>query len=272
MYLFGSGISRLSGPAGAFGRTYVISPTLLTSGTFSIRAYDRVYNSGSTAFTVYYDDEPPEVILNVQQTFTHFDLSWQVTERSGLGAFALQVCDAQGNCETLQDMPEEAGQRTYDGAPEQTYTFTLRVVDKTGHAAERSRGPLSTAVETRYYLFGGQRIAMCKGGEVFHLHGDHPGSIGLVTDAAGNIVSQVRYRPYGALRWTSGTSPTDFGFTAQRLDDFGLMDYNARYYAPRLGRFVSADSIVPGAGSPLAWDRYAYVDGNPLRYTDPSGH
>jgi RHS repeat-associated protein len=63
------------------------------------------------------------------------------------------------------------------------------------------------------------------------------------------------------------------------MDALGLMDFakhplgdNARYYAPRLGRFVSADSIVPGAGNPLAWDRYAYVDGNPLRYTDPSGH
>lgn len=43
-----------------------------------------------------------------------------------------------------------------------------------------------------------------------------------------------------------GDSPTDFGFTGQRSDsDFGLMDYNARYYSPRLGRFVNPDSIVP---------------------------
>jgi len=48
-----------------------------------------------------------------------------------------------------------------------------------------------------------------------------------------------------------------------------LLDYHARYYSMVLGRFVSADSLVPGAGSPLAWDRYAYVKINPLRYTDP---
>ena len=40
----------------------------------------------------------------------------------------------------------------------------------------------------------------------------------------------------------------------------------------RLGRFVSADSMIPEPGNPLAWDRYLYALGNPLKYTDPSGH
>ena len=39
-----------------------------------------------------------------------------------------------------------------------------------------------------------------------------------------------------------------------------------------MGRFVSADSIVPGAGNPQAWNRYSYTVNNPLKYTDPSGH
>jgi hypothetical protein len=51
-----------------------------------------------------------------------------------------------------------------------------------------------------------------------------------------------------------------------------LYDYHARYYDPTLGRFVSADSIVPGAGKPQALNRYAYTFNNPLKYTDPSGH
>lgn len=53
---------------------------------------------------------------------------------------------------------------------------------------------------------------------------------------------------------------------------FGLMYYNARWYAPQLGRFVQADTLVPEPGSPLAWDRYAYVNDNPVKYSDPSGH
>ncbi len=39
-----------------------------------------------------------------------------------------------------------------------------------------------------------------------------------------------------------------------------------------IGRFLSADSIVPQPGNPQALNRYSYVGNNPLRYTDPDGH
>jgi hypothetical protein len=39
-----------------------------------------------------------------------------------------------------------------------------------------------------------------------------------------------------------------------------------------LGRFLSADTIVPSPGNPQALNRYAYTQNNPLKYTDPSGH
>jgi hypothetical protein len=50
------------------------------------------------------------------------------------------------------------------------------------------------------------------------------------------------------------------------------MFYNARYYSPLLSRFISADSIVAGAGDAQALNRFSYVLGNPLKYIDPSGH
>jgi RHS repeat-associated protein len=56
------------------------------------------------------------------------------------------------------------------------------------------------------------------------------------------------------------------------VDDFGLLFYNARWYDPALGRFAQADTIIPGAGNPQAWDRYSYARNNPIRYHDPSGH
>jgi RHS repeat-associated protein len=108
---------------------------------------------------------------------------------------------------------------------------------------------------------------------VYYLHGDHLGSTSLTTDQNQNIVSEVRYLPYGQERWTNGATPTDFTFTGQRAEaGFGLMDYNARYYNPRLGQFVSPDTVVPEEENPQHWNRYSYVSNNPLKYTDPNGH
>ncbi len=54
--------------------------------------------------------------------------------------------------------------------------------------------------------------------------------------------------------------------------EIGLYYYGARWYDSSLGRFTTPDSIVPGAGNPLAWDRFAYTLNNPVLYIDPSGH
>ncbi|HUN24411.1 MAG TPA: RHS repeat-associated core domain-containing protein, partial [Anaerolineales bacterium] len=52
---------------------------------------------------------------------------------------------------------------------------------------------------------------------------------------------------------------------------------NARWYDPYLGRFTQPDSIsfveaLPNPTDAKAFDRYAYVNNNPVRYNDPSGH
>ncbi len=113
---------------------------------------------------------------------------------------------------------------------------------------------------------------MRQGSEVYFIHGDHLGSVSLTTDASGALVSQARYLPYGQDLGQPDESPTDFGFTGQRNDGFGLMDYKARYYSPYLNRFVSADTMVPDPTNPQNFNRYAYGLGNPLKFRDPSGH
>ena len=124
---------------------------------------------------------------------------------------------------------------------------------------------------TKYYYHGSTRVAMRRDGVVYYLHGDHLGSVSLATDASGAVVARQRYYPYGGMRWSSGTSPTDFTYTGQRDVGLGLMHYGARYYLPGLGRFVSADTVAPGIGS-QGLNRYMYVRGNPILYNDPSGH
>jgi len=71
---------------------------------------------------------------------------------------------------------------------------------------------------------------------------------------------------------TTGTIYTDKLFTGQRDTGLGIYDFHARFYSPKLGRFLSADSIVPNPYNPQDLNRFSYVRNNPLRYTDPSGH
>ena|GEM_PF-4633986 len=52
----------------------------------------------------------------------------------------------------------------------------------------------------------------------------------------------------------------------------GIYHYGARFYSPKIGRFLSPDTIVPSYANPQSLNRYSYVTNNPLIYIDPTGH
>jgi RHS repeat-associated protein len=123
------------------------------------------------------------------------------------------------------------------------------------------------------YWFGGTLAATDEGGTLRFLHADHLGSSSVATNALGDVVAGNTYYPYGEHRSSTGAFGTDRDFTGQRLDTgTGLHYYNARYYGSALGRFISPDSVIPNPKDPRNWNRYVYVLGNPLKYTDPTGH
>jgi RHS repeat-associated protein len=103
------------------------------------------------------------------------------------------------------------------------------------------------------YTLQGRAVAQRDGAtnQVLYLHGDHLGSVAVVTDQAGAVVSRQQYDPWGAPRGGEGIGEerTALDFTGQRRDGTGLLFYNARYYDPVTARFVSADTIVPGRAS-----------------------
>ncbi len=116
---------------------------------------------------------------------------------------------------------------------------------------------------------------------------DHLGSVAVITDDAGLVTEQLSYDAWGKRRHPDGQDDgagalpsTNFtqtamtrGFTGhEMLDDSGLINMNGRVYDPSLGRFLSADPIIPDLYIAQALNRYTYVMNNPLSYTDPSGH
>jgi RHS repeat-associated protein len=96
---------------------------------------------------------------------------------------------------------------------------------------------------------------------------------------ARNGVLNVKYfyYPYGARRGVPGNTITAKHFTGQYHETSlpggeGLSFYNARWYDPKLGRFLSADTIVPDGSNPQDLNRLAYVRNNSLKYTDLTRH
>ncbi|QCO34092.1 RHS repeat-associated core domain-containing protein [Leptospira interrogans] len=132
-------------------------------------------------------------------------------------------------------------------------------------------------------------VGMTGGGSVggmpvtgmYFYHPNHLGSITMITDGAGNPasgpepgVSYVSYEPYGSIIRNDSYGPDIFRykFTSQIEDkETGLYYYKARYYEPTLGRFLQADSVI-APDSVNGMNRYMYVDGNPVSYTDASGN
>jgi len=146
-------------------------------------------------------------------------------------------------------------------------------------------GPIEVAITTTqritrsYYFAGSTLVAMrvltgTTGNTLYFMQSDHLGSSSLTTDSSGNVLARQYYYPYGQVRGGGGL-PTDIGFTGQRAESSALgslMFFNARFYSPVLGRFISADTIVPNPANPQAWNRYSYSYNNPIKYADPSGH
>jgi RHS repeat-associated protein len=111
-------------------------------------------------------------------------------------------------------------------------------------------------------------------GTWIHL-GNHLGSnsVGLKDD--GTTVTRQLYRPFGDL-WRNNSAGFDLDtpkYTGQELDEeTGIYSYDARYYDPLTGRFLTADDHLVVSSVVVGYNRYAYVLDNPLRYTDPTGN
>ncbi|OYZ04743.1 MAG: hypothetical protein B7Y26_11320 [Hydrogenophilales bacterium 16-64-46] len=154
-------------------------------------------------------------------------------------------------------------------------------VHQGGHY-ERTRYTSGT-VEHRVTLYGGgapigEVLSFEDGSpdQTRYYHGDAQGSISVVTDEAGEILTKFRYDPWGKQTRVSGSNTgidqTRQGHTGHEMLDGGLTHMNGRLYDPAIARFVSADPIVQAPYNLQSLNRYSYAWNNPLGYTDPSGY
>lgn len=101
---------------------------------------------------------------------------------------------------------------------------------------------------------------------------DHLGSSVTELDADAQLISAETYLPFGGTASMTARSAVEVDYKTLRysgkeMDVSGLYDYGARYYAPWLGRWISADPAGDVDGTNL----YAFVGNAPLTYVDSMG-
>ncbi|MBF0387067.1 MAG: VCBS repeat-containing protein [Candidatus Omnitrophica bacterium] len=128
------------------------------------------------------------------------------------------------------------------------------------------------------YIFeGGSRLAAWDGQSMRFFLGDHLGSTNVVADDQGGIKERIEFTPWGEKSFIdtpgSQTEKAWLFFTGKMVDEeTGLIYFGARYYSPKIGRFITADTIVPSPYNPQTLNRYSYCNNNPLTLVDPTGH
>lgn len=99
-------------------------------------------------------------------------------------------------------------------------------------------------------------------------------STSSIIGADGEAAATYEYDDFGNTTVTSGADfDNEICYTGQVYDrSSGLYYYNARYYDPENGRFITQDTYRGENTEPATLHLYAYCANNPINYVDPSGH
>jgi RHS repeat-associated protein len=117
---------------------------------------------------------------------------------------------------------------------------------------------------------GGLPIAEIDRVSPTYFHTDATRSVRVVTSSTGAVKGVTDYSNYGV---NFSTATTELSFTGHHFDsETGLLYANARYYSPKLGRFISSDFVDPLMATGDSMNRFAYGLNDPTMYWDPTGN
>jgi RHS repeat-associated protein len=196
------------------------------------------------------------------------------------------VHDATANLDYAYDQ-----ENRIKGAGGFTYTY-----DADGNRVEKSNGSNGTLywrmspgivaetdllgnLRSEYVFFDGERVARRDGpngaGGVFYYFADHPKTVAVITDGAGNIKAESDYYPWGGELQFLNNDSNHYKFTGKERDaETGLDYFGARYYSSGQARWVSADPVtvkIDRMLDPQRLNLYAYARNNPTKYVDDDG-
>ena len=97
---------------------------------------------------------------------------------------------------------------------------------------------------------------------------DALGSSIALANGSGSVQTEYTYEPFGSVTTSGSTTGNTFAFTGREADATGLYFHRARYYDPRLQRFISGDPLSFVGGDA---NLYAYAWNGPTTWTDRLG-
>ncbi len=124
------------------------------------------------------------------------------------------------------------------------------------------------------YTYGVSRLTEDRftGESNFYLY-DPAGNVAGITDQDGYLWQSYRYDAFGNATFGSPQYDNEYTFNAESYNPNIQSQYlRARYYDMVKGNFLTEDSYLGDIREPLTLNRYSYCIGNPLFYSDPSGH
>src|SRR5437764_2654738 len=122
-------------------------------------------------------------------------------------------------------------------------------------------------------LVASETVTLASTKPVFFLS-DHHKTILIASDAAGLVVENQRYTPFGQA--IDSNISLDRYLGVERDAEIGLIQFGARCYVPAIGRFLSPDWYILENPTvpmhiPQGFNVYSYALNNPLVFKDPSG-
>ena len=247
--------------------------------TYDSARKHRLLQAGDSSHTLTYDANGNAITRN------GYSITWSPynypTLINGNGASSALSYDAN-NALWKQVYTEGSATETtvyVDGANSAQVTAKLEKVTVNGTS------------DYRHYIYAnGQAVAIMSrtsagANTTRYVLRDALGSVNNITDSTGAQVVQENFTAFGAQRnpltWsgspTNGDQTTEAGITREGYtghNSLGILQLNhmgGRVQDPVLGRFLSVDPTFPQPDGTQSYNRYAYVNNNPMTFVDPTG-
>lgn len=233
--------------------------------------------SDTTSFTYDRSDRIKTATGDNDEVYT-VDANGNMTKRGNFGD-VLYSYD-----QTNRMITAESRNYTYDGDGNRTKvtersSFTTKLIDTYIYDVNQEL-PILLQDKNRKYVWGLEllyTVDTSNNPGIYHFDGLN--SMRAITDVRTPDRPRIQmyedYNAFGNEGYSNRIYEQPFNFTGEQKDEFGetdLLYLRARYYDPRIGRFMTRDKVSGDVTNPLSLNRYSYAHNNPSNLVDKSGN